>query len=80
MHSHAQSLLLGIYKDASGNKHHVEVRPEFAVNQHYKKCHFSKGECHKMMANVTQDDTILKYKDKLINNVDLALKELNLMP
>ena len=50
------------------------------MNQHYKMCHFKKDECQKMFANVTKDDIMLKYKDKLITNVNLALKRLKLEP
>ena len=77
MHNH---YCWGYTKKHQGNKHHVEVHPQYAVNQHYKKCHFSQSECQKMMMNITQDDTILKYKDKLIKNVSRTLKELNLIP
>ena len=58
----------------------MEVNPRFGVNQHYKKCHFSRVECERLLINITQDDVMLKYKDKLIASVDLALKELNLVP
>ena len=50
------------------------------LSQHYKKCHFSRGECERLLINITQDITIMKYKEKLITGVDSALKELNLVP
>ena len=52
----------------------INVDPAMAANQHYKKCHFSKKECKKLMAHVGQDDNILKYKHKLKLNVFQQLK------
>ena len=77
MHNH---YCWGYTKQYLGKGHHVEVEPRFAVNQHYKKCHFSRGECERLLVNITQDDTILKYKDKLITAVDSVLKDLSLLP
>ena len=77
MHNH---YCWGYTKQYSGKGHHVEVNPRFGVNQHYKKCHFSRAECERLLINITQDDVMLKYKDKLTISVDLALKELNLVP
>ena len=77
MHNH---YCWGYTKQHEVNDHHVEVQPQYAVNMHYKKCNFYETECQEILLNLTRDDAILKYKDKLIKNVDKTLKELNLVP
>lgn len=60
----------------------VNVATSIGMNQHYKKCHldsFDKpGACKAVLANGTRDDTMLRFKDRLIPLVELYMKELNL--
>ena len=52
------------------------------MNQHYKKCHLDAyakpGACATMLANGVKDDAMLKYKGRLVQQVDKQLTELNL--
>ena len=47
----------------------VEIRPDIAVNQHYKKCHHDNKTCTEMLAESNRDDTMLRFKDALILKV-----------
>ncbi len=62
----------------------VDVKPKFALNQHYKKCHLDEwekpGTCATQMSTAVQDDTALRYRDKLVRRVSAQLKQLNLDP
>ena len=51
-----------------------EVEAQYALNFHYKKCHFSADECRDIMKNVSQVDTMLKYKDPLLLNIASMLQ------
>ena len=57
---------------------YITVDPSTALNQHYKKCHFNWDQCTEMMKEYTQDDVMLRYKDKLEINVMKELKTLGL--
>ena len=45
------------------------VDPGMAVLQHYKRCHFERDECRRMMNDTSSDDTVLKYRTELIRAV-----------
>jgi len=55
-----------------------DVDPEVAVMQHYKKCHFSREECRRMMNNAKSDDTVLKFRTELTRTVTRKLHSLRL--
>ena len=63
--------------DTSGLK--VDVELQYAMNQHYKMCHFSKEECKKVIAQAVPDDVILRYNSSLMQNVHDQLKKLQLL-
>ena len=50
------------------------VDPTYAVNQHYKMCHFTDEHCDSLFQNVTQDDIMLKFKDILSEKVREKVK------
>ena len=60
----------------------VAVANSVGMNQHYKRCHLDayvkRGTCATVMANGVKDDAMLKYKERLMQQVDKQLKELNL--
>lgn len=63
----------------------VDVQPEYALNQHYKKCHLDMwekpGACKEQIeTSAVQDDAILRYKRKLTRRVADQLSKLNLDP
>ena len=58
-------------------KFSMNVDPKFGLNQHYKKCHLGK-ECSKMLNETTKEDTMLRFKDKLTENVGTQYKKLNM--
>ena len=63
----------------------IEVEPEFAVNQHYKRCHFDEwdqenGKCQKLFAEAIQDDTMLRYRSILESLIRPKLAQLGLAP
>ncbi len=61
--------------------HHwtLPVKPEFAMNQHYKACHFSSSQCNILNKEYVHDDTTLRYKEELEKGVLKQLEMLNLI-
>lgn len=62
---------------------HTEVEPELAANQHYKKCHLDKwenkaGRCRELAKEAESDDTMLRFKDLLLERAQEQWKKLNL--
>ena len=63
----------------------VDVDPSYGMNHHYKYCHFDKfegvvGRCAGMFPDAFDDDVMLKFKNKLLTNVDAQLQKLHLKP
>ena len=61
----------------------IAVDPKIAANQHYKKCHFDSynrkiGMCAAILQNVTNDDTMLRFKEPLIRSVNVQLRKLKM--
>ena len=60
----------------------VAVATSVGMNHHYKKCHLDAyvkpGACATTLANGVKDDAVLKYKERLVQEVDKQLKELNI--
>ena len=61
----------------------IEVPPKFAMNQHYKRCHFDKylketGACKKMMKEVYLDKAALKFGSQLYDRVAKKLLDLDM--
>ena len=61
----------------------VDVPTDIGTNHHYKKCHFDeflqkKGICHSITTgpDITTDDSMLKFRDKLAQAVASKLLEL----
>ena len=59
--------------------YNMDVDPQIGANQHYKKCHFKKEECEKMMLQYYIDDNMLKYGPVLNTNVNRVLKALHVI-
>ena len=58
----------------------LEVDPSLARSQHYKKCHFDKNECEKLLGNRTECDVMLKlFKSVVDKPVQRQLRELGLL-
>ena len=62
----------------------VDVKPEFGMNFHYKKCHFDEflekpGECDRMMANYTEDHTMRQFNRELYPKVKYVLQKLHML-
>ena len=55
----------------------MDIDPKFGLNQHYKKCHLGK-ECKKMLNETVKEDTMLRYKAQLTENVKEQYKKLNM--
>lgn len=49
--------------------HILNVDPKYALSQHYKKCHFKKAECKKMMNTSVTDVSAMKFKDELLRRI-----------
>jgi len=54
------------------------VDPSYAVLHHYRACSTCgppscKGPCHRLLANTTLDDTVLRYRRQLMDNVQRVL-------
>ncbi|KAK2176522.1 hypothetical protein NP493_660g05042 [Ridgeia piscesae] len=60
----------------------VSVGHSVGLNQHYKKCHldaFEKpGACARVLANGTPDDTMLRFKQRLVPRFEQQMRELDL--
>ncbi|KAI0240499.1 hypothetical protein LSAT2_008728 [Lamellibrachia satsuma] len=60
----------------------VNVAMSVGMNQHYKKCHLDvyekPGACKAALSNGIRDNTMLRFKDILVRQVDQQMKELNL--
>ena len=57
----------------------IEVNTTIGMNHHYKTCHFGQ-KCSEKLNTFEYDDTMVKFKDKLIPRVDEQLKKLSLDP
>ena len=66
----------GFVSDVVRKNHDVD--PDVAVLQHYKRCHFKRDECERMMNDTTNDDTILKFRTELIRAVSQKLSRLSI--
>lgn len=73
MHNH---YCWGVTKNYTSHGGTKSVDPEIALNQHYKKCHFSQKECKRQMKNATQDDIMLRFEDRLKRNVKEKVKQI----
>ena len=73
MHNH---FCWGFVYNVTRRNHDVD--PEVAVMQHYKKCHFSREECRRMMNNTKSDNTVLKFRTELNRTVTSKLHSLRL--
>lgn len=61
--------------------HTIEVNTSIGMNQHYKNyCHGDSEECAGRIQEHYQDDTMLRFKDKLIPRVQKQLEKLRIEP
>ena len=58
----------------------VFVDGHVALNQHYKKCHFTPAECMEQMTVSGLDNIMLRYKEYLYKTIPPVLRALNLDP
>jgi len=52
------------------------IDSSLGVNQHYKYCHLSVAECKELLRQSTNDNIMLKYRDKLVKNVADKIREI----
>ena len=80
MHNH---YCWGVTKLYEVGNYRTFVPPELAFLHHYKRCHLDefenmRGECNRQLEKGIQDDTMLKYKDRLETAVNRQLAMLGL--
>lgn len=63
-----------------GKLRSIDVHPSLAVTHHYRICGFSKPRCAEYYNASYRDDTGLRFKDRVLPRVKLALKELRVLP
>ena len=47
------------------------VNESYAVSHHYRSCY--KNYCDKLLANSTVDDTVLRYRQQLMDNIQRVI-------
>ena len=80
MHNH---YCWGVNKLYENGNHMSFVPPSIGLLHHYKMCHLDTfnvkpGECQNLTRTGIQDDTMLKYKDKLLQAVDKRIEMIGL--
>ena len=60
------------------NGEYFNVKSSVAISQHYKTCNLSKDQCALLKKQKTQDDIMLKFKSKLVENINKRRKSLKL--
>jgi len=60
------------FVESAARQHH-DVDPAVGLLQHYKRCHFDRRQCRRMMNDTRRDDTIAKYRRTLTAAVSRKL-------
>ena len=57
----------------ANKKFSIDVNPDIAASHHYRKCN---KDCDKLKKEETNDDTMLMFKKRLLENMDPILDKL----